>query len=107
MVSTEVKIPATAQQPVQQPNEVPAKSAGINRNSPIPYYYQLERVLRQQIVDGTWREGEQILSERQLCERYGVSRPTVRQAIGRLVQDGLLYHVKGKGTFVTRRSQST
>lgn len=103
MISTEVRSGVTT---VQQPADATSRSASINRNIPIPYYYQLEGVLRQQIADGIWPEGGRIMSERRLCERYGVSRPTVRQAIGRLVQDGLLYHVKGKGTFVTPRRRA-
>jgi hypothetical protein len=77
--------------------------ASIDRATPIPYYYQLEGLLRQEIRSGRWAPGEPILSEKQLGVRYGVSRTTVRQAVARLVQDGLLYHVKGKGTFVARR----
>lgn len=76
----------------------------INRNVPIPYYYQLEGLLRDHLRNGRWRPGEQVPSEKQLCTTYAVSRTTVRQAIGHLVADGLLYHVKGKGTFVRRSS---
>lgn len=75
----------------------------IDRTVPIPYYYQLERLLRAEIDGGRWAPNEAILSERQLCETYGVSRTTVRQAISRLVRDGMLYHVKGKGTYVSKR----
>ncbi len=82
------------------PTSLPAES--INRDVPIPYYYQLEGLLRQQIVAGRLQPGQQVPSEKQLCERYGVSRTTVRQAIGKLVAEGLVYHVKGKGTFVRK-----
>jgi DNA-binding GntR family transcriptional regulator len=75
----------------------------INRDVPIPYYYQLEGLLRQQILHGRWQPDEQVPSEKQLCERYAVSRTTVRQAITHLVGEGLLYHAKGKGTFVRKR----
>jgi GntR family transcriptional regulator len=44
-------------------------------------------------------------SEKQLCELYAVSRTTVRQAVNNLVAGGLLYHVKGKGTFVCKKSE--
>ncbi|HUX87594.1 MAG TPA: GntR family transcriptional regulator [Chloroflexota bacterium] len=77
--------------------------ASINRDVPIPYYYQLEGFLRQQIESGQWQAGEQVPSEKQLCEYYTVSRTTVRQAVTNLVNEGLLYHVKGKGTFVRKR----
>src|SRR5438067_2096267 len=75
----------------------------INRDVPIPYYYQLENHLREQISTGRWPADRPIYSERQLCEMYDVSRTTVRQAIGRLVNEGLLYHIKGKGTFIRRQ----
>jgi len=75
----------------------------IDRNVPIPYYYQLQGLLRQQIVNGSWQVGQQVPSEKQLCQQYSVSRTTVRQAVNQLVLDGLVFHVKGKGTFVGRR----
>jgi GntR family transcriptional regulator len=76
----------------------------INREVPIPYYYQLEGLLRQQIMHGRWQAGQRVPSEKQLCEFYAVSRTTVRQAVNNLVDEGLLYHVKGKGTFVRKRA---
>jgi GntR family transcriptional regulator len=78
----------------------------IDRGVPIPYYYQLQELLRQQITQGRWKLGQRLPSEKELCERYGVSRTTVRQAIGNLVTDGLLHHVKGKGTFVGSRKST-
>lgn len=84
----------------RQASESSYTRSQINRGIPVPYYYQLEGLLRAEIQGGRWGPDEAILSERQLCEQYGVSRTTVRQAIARLVQEGLLYHVKGKGTFV-------
>ncbi|HVC33154.1 MAG TPA: GntR family transcriptional regulator [Chloroflexota bacterium] len=77
----------------------------INREVPIPYYYQLEGLLRQHILQGSWVAGQRVPSEKQLCEFYAVSRTTVRQAVSNLVGDGLLYHVKGKGTFVRKRME--
>jgi GntR family transcriptional regulator len=49
------------------------------------------------------RPGDLLPSERQLCLDYGVSRTTVRDAIGQLVTEGLLVRVHGKGTFVSER----
>lgn len=72
----------------------------IDKNSPIPVYYQLKREIRLKIDEGVWKPGACIDSERELCETYDVSRMTIRQAIGELVQEGILRRVKGKGTFV-------
>lgn len=72
----------------------------IDKNSPIPVYYQLKEIIKEKITNGTWQVGQCIASERELTEAYGVSRMTVRQALGELVQEGLLVREKGKGTFV-------
>ncbi|MDZ5254913.1 GntR family transcriptional regulator [Clostridium sp. LIBA-8841] len=72
----------------------------IDKNSPIPVYYQLKEMIKEKITKGTWKVGQCIASERELTEAYGVSRMTVRQALGELVQEGLLVREKGKGTFV-------
>lgn len=97
-----LSIGSSPNQPNTPPTERPAgvSAAGIDRGVPIPYYYQLEKLILADIASGRYQPGAAILSERQLCETYGVSRTTVRQAIGRLVADGVLYHRKGKGTFV-------
>lgn len=72
----------------------------IDKSSPIPVYYQLKEMIKEKITKGTWQVGQCIASERELTEAYGVSRMTVRQALGELVQEGLLVREKGKGTFV-------
>ena len=75
----------------------------IRRDVPIPYYYQLMQLLSEEIQSGSRPADALIPSEHELCALYGVSRTVVRQALGELVADGLLYRVKGKGTYVTRR----
>lgn len=72
----------------------------IDKNSPIPVYYQLKEAIKAKISDGTWKVGDCIASERELSETYEVSRMTIRQALGELVQEGILRREKGKGTFV-------
>jgi GntR family transcriptional regulator len=63
----------------------------------VPRYLQIAEVLRRELRG----EGERIPSEHQLCARFDVSRPTVRQALDVLVQEGLLYRQAGRGTFST------
>lgn len=75
----------------------------IDKSSPIPVYYQLKNDLNSKIAKGVWKSGDCIASERELCEVYGVSRMTIRQAVGELVQEGVLLRIKGKGTFVCER----
>lgn len=53
----------------------------------------------------TMEKGAKLPSERQLCEDYNVSRTTVRNALGFLVNSGVLYQIQGKGTFVRERSR--
>lgn len=53
----------------------------------------------------TMEKGARLPSERQLCMDYGVSRTTVRNALGSLVNSGVLYQIQGKGTFVRERSR--
>ena len=66
-----------------------------------PKYYQLANILRQQIENGDFQPYDAIPSERQLEQRYKLSRPTIRQAIDLLSRQGYLYRVHGKGTFVS------
>lgn len=74
----------------------------IDRDSVIPYYYQLKESMKNLIEDNELHEGEQIPSEAELCRDFGVSRTVVRQALNELVSEGLLTRRKGKGTFVAR-----
>lgn len=74
----------------------------INRDHPLPLYYQLMQVLRRRVEEGEWKPGDLIPSERELSETYGVSRMTVRQALAELVDDGLLRRAQGRGTFVAK-----
>src|SRR5215204_5065553 len=74
----------------------------LRSDSPLPLYYQLEQALRSMIAAGSWPPGSLISSERELMQAAGVSRATVRQAIGNLMREGLLERVHGRGTFVAR-----
>ncbi|WP_209125570.1 GntR family transcriptional regulator [Alkalihalobacillus sp. BA299] len=75
----------------------------INKNSPLPIYYQLEEQIKSLIEKGELKPGDVIPSEREYAEKYEISRMTVRQAINKLVNDGYLYRKKGSGTFVSEK----
>lgn len=75
--------------------------ATIDRLSPVPFYFQLAELLEEEIVSGRWVSGARVPSENELCSRYGLSRTTIRQALGRLEQEGLVSREKGRGTFVS------
>lgn len=65
-----------------------------------PLYLQLADLLRQEIERGTLRRGEPIPTEAELCQRYEISRATVRQALGVLVDEGLIVRRRGRASFV-------
>jgi GntR family transcriptional regulator len=75
----------------------------INKNSPIPIYYQIEEYIKELIENGELRPGDSLPPEREYAEKYQISRMTVRQAFTHLVNDGYLYRLQGKGTFVAER----
>lgn len=66
----------------------------------VPNYYRLESHLRESIRKGALRPGDPVPAESSLCQQFGVSRTTVRQALSRLVYDGLISRHRGRGSFV-------
>jgi GntR family transcriptional regulator len=72
----------------------------INKQSPIPLYYQLADLLQQDIETGKYQPGDKIPSETALADAFDIGRPTVRQAIDGLVRQRLLIRRRGAGTFV-------
>src|SRR5579875_2278992 len=72
----------------------------LERSNPLPLYYQLKEVLKQQINAGHLAPHTAIPSEPELVAQYRVSRATVRQALTELVHEGLLYRQHGRGTSV-------
>lgn len=72
----------------------------LDRSSPVPLHFQLRSYLLQQIESGALKPGDAIPAERELVSRFGISRITVRQAIGDMMAEGFLYRQHGKGTFV-------
>lgn len=72
----------------------------MERGIPLPLYYRIKQDLLNAMEAGQLQPGDRLPSERELTEHYGVSRMTVRHAIGHLVQEGLVRRVQGKGSFV-------
>jgi GntR family transcriptional regulator len=74
----------------------------IDFDSQIPYYYQLLEILRSQIKAGYYSPGDKLPSEKELCEQFGISRTVVRQALGELESNNVIFRKKGKGTYVEK-----
>lgn len=66
-------------------------------------YVTIIEEIKKDILSGKIKEGDQITSENKLCEKYKVSRHTVRKAIAELVNKGYLTSIHGKGTFYTQK----
>lgn len=70
--------------------------------SPQPLYVQIKDTLRQKILEGVYATHERLPSENTLMRNFGVSRITIRQALRDLHNEGLVFTVQGKGTFVSK-----
>jgi GntR family transcriptional regulator len=78
----------------------------INKDLPVPFYYQMVQILREVIQDyeAASQTEEVILpSESELSEFFRLNRGTVRHALDMLEREGLIYREKGRGTFLRRR----
>ena len=69
-------------------------------DDPTPVYFQLQKELQTAIEDGCWAPGQIIPPERAIAEKHQLSIGTVKKAILNLVNEGYLYRIQGKGTFV-------
>jgi GntR family transcriptional regulator len=70
-----------------------------------PLYQQVQKSILQCLADGEWKPGEQLPTEGQLAERFGVAVFTIRGGIKELVAANILIRSQGKGTFVMRHTQ--
>jgi GntR family transcriptional regulator len=87
----------------QKPSGKPPFSFGDSlsmRKGIVPLYHSIGHLIRIKIDSGDWQIDQQIPSERELVASLRVSRATVRLGIENLVKEGILYRVRGKGTFV-------
>lgn len=71
----------------------------LDRTSPKPLHAQMEELIKEKLENGEWVPGALIASENELSREYGISRMTVRNVITKLVQEGLLFRIPGKGTY--------
>ena len=76
------------------------RSGSDNHNTRVPAYLQLSRALSERIASGFYRADEFLPPERELAREFGVSRQSVRQAIGLLREEGMLFPEQGRGTRV-------
>jgi phosphonate metabolism transcriptional regulator PhnF len=77
----------------------------LDKANGIPYYRQIAQDLARQIRQGAFSAQERLPSESDLSTYYGVNRHTVRQAIAELINAGLVYRLKGKGTYPVRGAE--
>ena len=70
---------------------------------PLPLYYQVATLIRNEILSGFWPAEGQLPTEEDLVRRYGVSRPTIRKAKSLLAEEGFIQDVKGSGCYVNRQ----
>ena len=80
--------------------------ASVSHDSPVPLYRQIEGAIARLIDSGEMSPHSALPSEAKLSELYGVSRLTVRQALGELRRKGLVESHQGKGTFVAAPARS-
>lgn len=79
----------------------------VQSDHPIPLYSQIKNNLRMQIINGAYQPLDRIPSESELTQKFGVSRITVRQALGDLEKENLIFKVPGKGSFVSGPQQKS
>jgi GntR family transcriptional regulator/GntR family frlABCD operon transcriptional regulator len=70
------------------------------QNGTVPQHRMLYEILRKHIIDGVYTEGDLLPSENELCKLYGMTRPTVRQSLANLANDGYIKKHQGKGSIV-------
>lgn len=66
----------------------------------VPQHKRLYDILRKHIIEGIYKEGDLLPSENELCQIYGLTRPTVRQSLSTLANEGYIRKHQGKGSIV-------
>jgi GntR family transcriptional regulator len=78
----------------------PNRKAVFTRE-PIPLYYQLSNLLKNQILSGEFVRGAKLPTEVELTKKFGISRLTIRKAKEKLIQEGMVHSIQGSGSYVT------
>lgn len=84
------------------PTRRSAAPPAVFPDSPVPLYAQIKDTLRGGILDGRYPPHSRMPSESELQAMFDVSRITIRQALGDLQKEGLIFKVHGKGSFVSQ-----
>ncbi|MDD5698290.1 MAG: GntR family transcriptional regulator [Victivallaceae bacterium] len=74
----------------------------VSPDNPLPLYHQIKLLIIGDIQKRKLQKGDCIDKELDLCQKYKVSRITIRRAIADLVRENLLYRISGRGTYVAR-----
>ena len=80
---------------------------GVAYHPSVPRHLQVQRVLRGRIESGEWGSDHPIPTEMELLAEFGVSRTTIREALGVLTRDGLIARHRRRGSFVQPRAEGT
>jgi GntR family transcriptional regulator len=76
---------------------------GNSTDLPLPFYYQVAQLIRNNIIDGTWPSGSRLPAEHELTRKYRVSRPTIRNAKATMTNEGLIHSIRGSGCYVNNK----
>jgi GntR family transcriptional regulator len=96
-----IKFPQSSQASSEQSPAVSLDGVSeLDRDSEVPLYFQLAAALKVMLEVGAWEAGTRLASERELEEKFDVSRAVIRPALDLLVGDGAIVRVKGSGAFV-------
>lgn len=72
----------------------------IDREQPLPLYFQLKTLLMEDILSGRYGPGDQLPTEHQLCAHYDLSRSPVNRALRELADEGVILRRRGSGSYV-------
>ena len=76
----------------------------IDPLAPVPPYRQIAEILKRRILSGQYPPDSRIPTESELVEAYEVARTTARRAVGALRDEGLVYTVPQRGTYVAQQA---